>query len=293
MPAQVQSSQSESTSGILFDPLHPREFKEQKQGRSLIVRAVAGRFVAIVQKGNIARSISLPSDFVQANAVKLADATAIVLGMVNGSVSKVIIIDLDRAVIKDEFLALDPSVSPDGRFIAFVKFYPTHFVQGVEDHYMLYDTKLDAARNRPSAVSVHDPGTVGVAVFPFGVGNRPGDNTEVKSRATHHLASESFFWQDDGASYILLDHFENRYTIVRVRLQDADRMSVSTLPLERGPLCGDKPISCSLLLKGSTHDSASKSTTLLIRGINDTVGLKKSLTVADDAFSQIGTASLR
>src|SRR6266436_6096668 len=61
----------------------------------------------------------------------------IVRGMVNGSGSEIVLLDPRSNKLLDKFLCYLPSPSPDGRYIAFVKFSPLHFAGNTEDHYMV------------------------------------------------------------------------------------------------------------------------------------------------------------
>src|ERR1019366_7666481 len=85
----------------------------------------------------------------------------IVVGDIGAWVSRVVIVSGDTGAATDSFDAFKPAVSPDRRFIAFVKFYPPHGATGTEDHHMLYDMTKSALANRPAGVRLENRFDVG------------------------------------------------------------------------------------------------------------------------------------
>ncbi len=132
--------------------------------------------VVISRPGKLSVSVSIPNEIVQINSITRAAGNQVALiGMVNGSVYKVVIIDVVKYQITDQFLAYSPKPSPNGRFIAFKKFYPPHgyspdfYPAGPSDFVMLYDTTLGPSGNRPAGVEFDNIIDVGTAVYPPGV----------------------------------------------------------------------------------------------------------------------------
>src|SRR5262249_43087598 len=96
------------------------------------------------------RSVPLPETVAQGSSLSwYGDDRLAVLGMANSSISAVVVVDGRQAKLADYFLGIAPVVSPDGRYIAFVKFYPSHGIEGIEDRVRLYDLAQSALRNRP------------------------------------------------------------------------------------------------------------------------------------------------
>jgi hypothetical protein len=165
--------------------------------------------------------VELPTEIVQVNEIRATDkGKAIVIGMVNGSVYEVVILNTAAATIIDTFLAYSPSVSPDGHFIAFVKFYPAHFVEGTDDHYLLYDVLRSAGENRPINGSVADRANVGIPVYPLD-SNRSGDNTGVAPPQQHHMLAQTFFWESDSSTYVFADDHSGEWALLLVSIRNA------------------------------------------------------------------------
>ena len=96
--------------------------------------------------------IRLPDDFAQLNRiVPVPRNEAVLIGMASGEVYEVVIVDTVNCHIVDHFWCYEPEVSPNGRLIAFIKFYPPHFVPDVTDDVMIYDLTRGAAGNRLSS----------------------------------------------------------------------------------------------------------------------------------------------
>jgi hypothetical protein len=95
--------------------------------------------------------------------------------MASGEVYEVIIVDTVNCHIVDHFWCYEPNVSPNGRLIAFIKFYPPHFVPDITDIVMIYDFTRGAAGNRPSSPGMVPDINVGMRVYPPGT-NTPDDN---------------------------------------------------------------------------------------------------------------------
>src|ERR1017187_3153530 len=119
----------------------------------------------------------------------------IVVGDIGASVSRVVIVSVDTGAATDSFDAFNPAVSPDRRFIAFVKFYPPHGATGTEDHHMLYDMTKSAVANRPAGVRLENRFDVGLNVYP-GNGNKKDDNIGVPDWLSHQSPS-LIFWSPD------------------------------------------------------------------------------------------------
>lgn len=160
--------------------------------------------------------VQLPSEIVQVNQIAQGPkGKAIILGMVNGSVFEVVIVDLRSELVADQFLAYSPSVSPDGRFVAFVKFYPLHFVDGTDDHYLLYDVIKSPTENRSSGTPPTDHTNVGTQIFPSG-NNLSGDNIGINTLQQHHMAAQAFFWRYDSNQYVFLDLQGGKFRLIGV-----------------------------------------------------------------------------
>jgi hypothetical protein len=207
----VSSGTAETTAYVqvtaktsLFNPNHQKEISTQDKDFTLSsTRSEAGLAVSI--DGNHLQSVvPLPEEMEQVNEILRYNNRAVVIGMVNGSVSEMVVLDLDHRSVIDEFLGFNPVVSPDGRFVAFIKFYPPHFVDGPDDHYMLYDVSKGPSENRPYGTYSSDEMNVGLTMYPAGLGNSDGDNVGVPQTRAHHIAGE-FFWSPDSQQLVFAD----------------------------------------------------------------------------------------
>lgn len=119
---------------------------------------------------------------------------AAVLGRYQSNVEMVILVDLSAGSVVDKWLCFDPSVSPEGTYIAYRKVFPVHFTEGVSSVYLVYRTDRSPAVNRPGGAPLTDTVNVGVPIYPPGSTNVPGDNTHVDQAVQHQIASTGFFW---------------------------------------------------------------------------------------------------
>ena len=72
-----------------------------------------------------AQSIALPSRFEQVNDLRWsADGRLLVQGMFNSSGDIVAVVNLATLSVDDEFLGYGVTPSPDGRYLASVRFFP-------------------------------------------------------------------------------------------------------------------------------------------------------------------------
>ena len=180
--------------------------------------------------------IDLPPEIVQVNEIRAGQKNkAVVVGMVNGSVFEVVILDTRSISIADRFLAYCPTMSPDGRFIAFVKFYPAHFVDGTDDHYLLYDLALTPGGNRPANLDISDHTDVGVPIWPT-VANRSGDNTGVPQLQQHHMTAQAFFWRSDSERYAFADEHGGGIDLIIVSPSHGPP-DVSKVAISRAEMC--------------------------------------------------------
>jgi hypothetical protein len=205
------------------------------------VRAQSGRIgknvIISLDAKSFHKDVKLPLDVDRVIAIRRYSDRLIVIASVSDLVSRVLIIDLGQGQITDSFEGFNPTVSPNGRFIAFIKFYPPHFVRGADDHYMLYDVEKTAIENRPAAVPLDDLIDVGMNVYPGG-GNKEDDNLGVLSRREHHAMS-SFSWSADSGKLVFADQAES-LTVVLVKVLGSATGTVPTAllsPMEGTTVC--------------------------------------------------------
>lgn len=223
-----------------------------------------------IQKGVNKRDILLPSDLVQVASARLFHEDRVVIdGMVNADVWKSVIVDLKNNEVIDSFLCYSPAVSPNGRYIAFIKFFPAHGISSAEDRYMIYDVASSPAANRPPNIKSH-PAVVGRVVYPPGVGNVPGDNVDIGSRPAHEVASETFFWRDDSSEFVFADRLDREYSLIMVKLND-EGFTTSSAKIPGHLICPTSELSCfSRLVRVEFPKQRASKTELEFRGFNGT-----------------------
>ena len=258
------------------------------RGRSLVITLINGKKNLAVEVANGSRpaeTVQLPSEVVQVNEISAApNGKAIVLGMVNGTVYEVLILDTAPAVVADRFLAYYPAVSPDGRFIAFVKFYPAHFADGIVDHFLLYDSLRSPSENRAaSTIPLSDHTNVGQPVYPR-IPNREGDNVDV-SGPKHHMMAQGFFWQSDSRRYAFADDRDGEWAALLVSVAK-DVPQVSSNPLNKTEFCASlHKESCNATLAGA--ELSPNGVLLDIRGVGADASVVQFLRYDNQQFQPV------
>jgi len=182
-----------------FDPAHQRPLRyHDDQITATLIVGKDHDSLAIESAGANVGRVDLPVEMAQVDEIRRAvSGKLVVRGMVNGAGSEIAVVDVASAKLLDRFVCYLPSISPDGRYIAFIKFYPAHFTEGADDHYMLYDLARSAEGNRPAGVPAEDWDTVGFCLYPIGVGNQSADNLR-RPEGTRHMSRSGFFWSAHG-----------------------------------------------------------------------------------------------
>ncbi len=161
----------------------------------------------------------LPPEVFEVQKIARYQDRIIVIGDIGASVSRVVIMSVESGLATDSFDAFNPAVSPDGRFIAFVKFYPPHGATGTDDHHMLYDMTKNAVANRPVRVGQDNRVDVGLNIYP-GNGNKEGDNIGVPEWLSHQSPS-LIFWSPDSTKLAFADQAQV-LSLVLVKVAGAD-----------------------------------------------------------------------
>jgi hypothetical protein len=198
----------------VFQPSHQRAltYKDTRVRASLVVGKSTDSLR--IQKKGKTQTIQLPEELAEVDEVRaVADDQLAVRGMVNGSGSEVVLVSFQSAKVRDKFLCYRPAISPDGKYIAFVKFYPAHFVDGTSDHYMLYALDQSPTDNRPKGVPVGDNIDVGNPVYPPAVRNSYSDNVSVPVGEQHQAVSP-LFWSSDSKRLFFADRLDEELDIL-------------------------------------------------------------------------------
>ncbi len=225
----------------------------------------------VTESGAGHRSVALPSEFSQFTRARLYRPDRLVItGMVNGDVWEVVIINPMEGSVEDHFLCYAPAISPNGRYVAFIKFFPAHGVDSVEDHYMLYDVQLSPEQNRPLGLAHHlYLYLAGKVVFPPGIPNRMGDNVDVGDGPVHMMASDGFFWNDQSTSVVFADQFHDQYAVVVVKIVDGESTS-NLVSIPKQWICPDINPCFEHLARADFSSSPAPSIAVIFRGGNGT-----------------------
>jgi Tol biopolymer transport system component len=158
----------------------------------------------------------------------------------------------------DKFYAGFPSISPDGHYVAFLKWAPTHLSSdlNLQDHYMLYDLTKDSRQNRPKEVSIGDLETVGKCFYPVGTANMPGDNLHA-TPGSEHFARSLLFWSPDSSQLVFADQVGSNSVLNIVLASIHSEADVGIISTEQSieDLCitrDGKKVMCPVLMRKAT-----------------------------------------
>jgi hypothetical protein len=211
----------------------PGGVKQPLPNISATVDPSYGHATLYIGQGGSATAVELPPGLVSevSQICLLFDGRLVVFGDAGGVA--VFIVDQAKASVVDWFLAYRPVViSPNRRWIAFVKFYPLHGVEG-SDEIMLYDLSKTPARNRTVA-NEGDPGTI---IFPPGHENFPGSNIDLP-KDQRRLGITRLYWAPDSDAIMFDEGSASGPGIVLVTLDGHDTPSAFWHSLTLAEICG-------------------------------------------------------
>jgi hypothetical protein len=251
-----------------FHPETAQEVTESFNGLAATFKPSSPMIVVMESQGSTT-SVTLPKEFAQLTSARLYQGSKLVIaGMVNGNVSEVAVVDSNKGSVIDHFLCYSPAISPNGRYVAFVKFYPEHGVSSAEDHYMLYDVQQGSKGNRPSWADRH-PSLVGKVVFPPKIENRQDDNVDVGDRPIHSMASDGFFWNNQSSLVVFADQLGAAYTVVVVKVANG-AFSSESVAIPSQWICPGSTLCSEHLTSAQFITSPVPGINVLFRGVNGT-----------------------
>jgi hypothetical protein len=195
-----------------------------------------GSTALYIGRGSAAVRVSLEGSLISeiAEVCPLPDGRLVVYGDM-GHATAVYVVDKARASVVDAFWAYYPAMSPDQRWIAYVKFYPLHGVEG-SDECMVYDLTKTPVQNRP-ADEPNETIDVGGVIFPPGHRNFPGSNTQIPA-GQRHLGGTRLYWAADSRAILFEDRAASGPGVVLVTLDEKGAPSASRRLLTTGEICG-------------------------------------------------------
>jgi hypothetical protein len=178
--------------------------------------------------------LPLPTSLIEiAEVCSMSNGLLAVFGDYGGT--DVFIIDPAKKTIVHSFAAWHPVISPNQRWIAFVKIFPLHGVDG-SDQYMLYDLAKSPSENRPDG-NAKDRIDVGRVIFPPGHENFPGSNINLP-KSQQHLGGTRIHWAPDSRAIAFEDRTAEGPGIVLVTLDDNGTPSAFRHALTPAEMCG-------------------------------------------------------
>jgi hypothetical protein len=269
----------ESSVGYAFDSSKQIAVQTHRNGVDVrVIGTISALSLAISQKGAAERSVALPRIVSQVGSLVWSpEGRVVALGMVNSSLSVITVTDIGRAQIDDYFFGYDPTLSPNGRYIAFVRFFPTHGISGVEDRARLYDLTQTAEWNRPvHRASDSAQMEVGIPMYPVIPNEGERSNIDRPDVDAWHRVSD-FRWSTDSnrVAFGML-HGAHELDVV---LATPSESTIATANLTRE--CGYDCESLRIEHIQFTENGL----TVQVTGVGDKVGTQKHLVIASQEFS--------
>jgi len=154
----------------------------------------------------------------QIDEIEIFSDRLLILGRASASLSEADVVELPSGKILDRFPCFMPVVSPDHRFVAFLKSFPGHpGAVSVNAEYLVYSLAQSSIYNRPHSErgAIYDAGW---AVYPPGATNAPGSNlVPGLGSPVHWISSGRLFWLD-AKTLTFTDHYPGENRLVSVNL---------------------------------------------------------------------------
>lgn len=198
-----------------------KEYRDE----SLSVHAVASAEKSILSlrlQDGLVREIPLSRNVERVEQIVRHGNRLAVLNGLFGGAAEALVVDVKSGEVIDRFWCYEPSLSPDHSSIAFVRFYPTHFVNGAESQYRVYRLDRTPAENRRSskAQAASEMGSpaadLGLAVYPTG---RRAMRTNVEvPEADAHQHMSTLVWSRDSKAFAFVDAIGPKVEAVVVKV---------------------------------------------------------------------------
>jgi hypothetical protein len=156
-----------------------------------------------------------------------------------GIAEDIFIVNPAKNSLVDSFMAYRPVISPNQRWIAYVKFAPYYVEASTE--IMLYDLSKPAAQNRPPSDPVHpnnektDAGTI---IFPPGHENFDGSNILDDNNPQIVHSAGKLHWAPDSRAIVFTDMVADNPAILLVTLDDHGTPAAFRHALTETEACG-------------------------------------------------------
>jgi hypothetical protein len=158
------------------------------------------------------------SSITQVNRAVIVDDNLVVIGYLNGDLYGITIIDLQSERTLEDIWCSSPSLSPDHRYIAYVRFFPAHPGNDpsfTSDVYLIYDLKASPKANRlstPSDLGGHV--YVGIPVYPIENARRFSYFLgPIQDWSERHALISRFAWRSATELSFVDEHFGERHAV--------------------------------------------------------------------------------
>jgi hypothetical protein len=205
--------------------------------------------VVVTHSNGTVDHVPLPREIGLIDAVhRSAQNRAVILTEIGSGAREVVVIQTDPAKLLEKFWSSKPvSLSPDNRYVLFVRFYPMHGGEGYDDQYRLYDVLGTRSTNwpdrpaqdaPPNMPTNYDETLAGVPVYPLKAGELGRMNTFVPE-GQEHLKASDFIWTADSSKVVFADVQGNIISLVVVTMPKAANSKPQTTVY---PLVGDENV---------------------------------------------------
>lgn len=188
-----------------------------EDGISISVSLGDGALALAVNRSGRSFLIDVPNEYIGVDSMKLiAPDNVLILGRLGMALIDVSVLDLRRGTFGKNLWAFKPTISPDGKMIAFVRAYPEHGIDDVEDQVRLLATES----LRTGSYSTSGNIDLGIPILPDkGKDGSVRDNINIDVEDEHHIASD-FFWSADSDQFVFAEMSGGDLNLVRVDLSE-------------------------------------------------------------------------
>ncbi|MDD9996556.1 MAG: hypothetical protein OXQ89_02300 [Rhodospirillaceae bacterium] len=173
-------------------------------------------------------SFSLEDDTVQVDEIHIATPKlGWIIGRIQSNISIINVVELWTGAVVDSVLGYRPAVSPERRWVAYVKMFPTRAMTS-SYQYLIYDITESVLAHRADNETNTDVANnvdVGFSVYPTGSRNEPGSNLMLSASDRRVMRTPGFFWLTD-STYAFADEWVGGYDVVVVDLYYGPRGAV-------------------------------------------------------------------
>ena len=197
-------------------------------------------FTALRKDGGESYKIRLTNSPTQVDELALVDESRLVVfGRNTANAVLVNVLRLPQGAELDSFMCYSPALSPDHRFLAYLKPFPGHpGPVDITNEYVLYDLTGRAASNRVRGGHgiAHD---AGIPVYPPGATNAAGEFVAPNEWSAHVMASDGLFWLGETDAVAFVDRWQGTNSLVVVDLSRGvhrPRLTLTVRALETGSI---------------------------------------------------------